>query len=280
MSSHSSEKDGEPDTPDGETYTPFSGLDRSKTSRCQDAPLVKETPSVSRGSAGVRKNQVMANTAESQLPRQVSRQVSPPKGQSIVGGYNPADSFADIFKAWEKTGDPYNSSIQRKQRGKKENQKKPTVVTERETTPSRNFGDILDSWERKAGSIQGSPAFAEKHRDAQEKVGKTEKHRGIQPQGITRSQLRKMPPQAVLDLHGDTAELAAARVRSFLFDARQKGLLKVGVIHGKGLHAADGEGVLHTVVMDEIRRSRMVSEASVPPARHGGSGVLWIIMKN
>lgn len=262
--------DGRPDknpaAPDGETYTPFAGLDRNKTAQAQ-----RKSPA---------RNKAAAPAPHGEASRkQEGRSVQNPS--SLIGGYDPSDSFADIFESWEKTGNPYSPAIQRKQREKKDKAKKQAPPTPAGSSsapspavPPGGFGNILASWEKKAGPIHNASAFSEKHSEDQQKVVPA-----THPRGITRSQLRRMLPQAVLDLHGDTAGQAAARVRSFLFDAREKGLVKIAVIHGKGLHATDGEGVLRGVVMDEIKRSRMVSEASVPQARHGGSGVLWIIMK-
>ncbi len=196
------------------------------------------------------------------------------KKKSIVGGYNPSDSFADIFDSWLATGDPYAAPHQRT--GKKtaastRRNEAPSSQPEKPSEPQRSFGDILSEWEKKAGPAHNAGAFHEKKKEAPESA-----NHHLPPR---LSDIRKMLPQATLDLHGYTTEQAAARVRSFLFDSREKRLVKVCIIHGKGIHAQDGESVLKPVVLDEIRRSGMVSEAYVPAARHGGSGAMWIILK-
>lgn len=60
-------------------------------------------------------------------------------------------------------------------------------------------------------------------------------------QGIARG---KTPTEGEIDLHGWTAEEAHARLEDFLRDALAQGMRVVEVVHGRGLRAEDGKGVL------------------------------------
>ncbi|MFA6775762.1 MAG: Smr/MutS family protein [Sphaerochaetaceae bacterium] len=95
----------------------------------------------------------------------------------------------------------------------------------------------------------------------------------------TITELRAMQPQVTLDLHGYTAEQAAKATKDFLADSSQHHLEKICVIPGKGLHSSDGKGVLKDIALSEIRLSGLVREAYSPKACYGGSGVIWIILK-
>jgi hypothetical protein len=60
---------------------------------------------------------------------------------------------------------------------------------------------------------------------------------------------RYPPPQAQLDLHGETALNARLRADAFIRTARADGLFTLRVIVGKGLHSTDG-AVLPDVIED------------------------------
>ena len=96
---------------------------------------------------------------------------------------------------------------------------------------------------------------------------------------LTISKLRTMPPQATLDLHGDTAKEAEEEVRRFLSECSANGLRKISIITGKGLHSEDGVGVLRETVLKVLDDSALVSERANAPLSAGGSGALWIILK-
>ena len=89
-----------------------------------------------------------------------------------------------------------------------------------------------------------------------------------------------MQPQVTLDLHGYKADEAAQAARKFLQDSFQHHLLKICLIPGKGIHSEDGNGVLKEVVLSEVRLSGVVREAYSPKACFGGSGVIWVILKD
>ena len=131
------------------------------------------------------------------------------------------------------------------------------------------FSSILSEYE---GSDNKEKTFEEYIREKEES---DDRKRSM----LTISKLRTMPPQATLDLHGDTAKEAEEEVRRFLSECSANGLRKISIITGKGLHSEDGVGVLRETVLKVLDDSALVSERANAPLSAGGSGALWIILK-
>lgn len=96
----------------------------------------------------------------------------------------------------------------------------------------------------------------------------------------TIGELRLMMPQSTLDLHGMTSVEADAAIRAFVKEALDSSLQKVAIIHGKGLHSADGTGVLRDVTIRTLDDMGCVREMVAAKPAFGGSGVLWVILKH
>jgi DNA-nicking Smr family endonuclease len=148
----------------------------------------------------------------------------------------------------------------------------------------KDFGTLLDSYEQKKAAEDSD--FAKIYASwstmsDEEKAIERSKQIKREPDhpNHTISELRAMQPQVTLDLHGMKAEEAATATGTFLEDSYRHHLLKVCVIPGKGLHSADGKGVLKDIALSEIRLSGVVREAYSPKACYGGSGVIWVILK-
>ena len=93
------------------------------------------------------------------------------------------------------------------------------------------------------------------------------------------SALRAMEPEVTLDLHGMKVQEAEEACMTFLKDSSSNGLRKVSIITGKGLHNDKGFSLLKDAALDAIRLSGVVTEAYTPKAQYGGSGAIWIILK-
>ncbi|MFA6366818.1 MAG: Smr/MutS family protein [Candidatus Hydrogenedentales bacterium] len=87
--------------------------------------------------------------------------------------------------------------------------------------------------------------------------------------------LRRMRPQAVLDLHGKTAAEADASIVDFLLASRNSGLEKVLIIHGKGLHSA-GEPVMADVVRRALETNSLSGSFGPADRSQGGRGATWV----
>lgn len=129
-----------------------------------------------------------------------------------------------------------------------------------------NFGDILDKWEAtQKGQVVDKDAAAEKLA-AQEKTRRS-------------SYIQSLAPQDTLDLHGKTQEEAWKALDDFVANARRRGLQKILIIHGKGIHSADSEGVLGSLVKKFIEGDQRLGSYGKADKRHGGSGATWVAVR-
>ncbi len=85
-------------------------------------------------------------------------------------------------------------------------------------------------------------------------------------------------PQDVLDLHGQTGREAREAMAGFIRSMYHRGLRKGLIIHGKGLHSAEGS-VLTPLVRDYLEMSREVGEFGRASRKDGGSGATWFILR-
>lgn len=132
---------------------------------------------------------------------------------------------------------------------------------------SANFGDILNQWEAKHGSgIVDKDAADEKA--------------ALQKKMQSRRYIDSLKPQAVLDLHGSTQDEAWKKLNDFVQDARRRGLQKVMIIHGKGIHSQGGDGVLGEVVRKFIEYDQRLGASGKADREHGGSGATWVVVRN
>jgi DNA-nicking Smr family endonuclease len=101
---------------------------------------------------------------------------------------------------------------------------------------------------------------------------------GKQEQIQERTYLRRMKPQAELDLHGLTKTEALERLGEFLTTSRRQGLKKVLIVHGKGHHSPAGP-VLQRAVREWCERSPLTGETGPADRDSGGKGALWVILR-
>ena len=133
-----------------------------------------------------------------------------------------------------------------------------------------DFGDLLDRWEHTpTGKGQTEKAVSERRSQVDESV--TER--------FVRVHARHLRHEAVLDLHGVIAADAEERILAFLKQAQERGLRKVLIIHGKGYHSRSGQPVLREIVYRCIERSPYAGAHGVPGREDGGSGAVWIAVK-
>ena len=162
-----------------------------------------------------------------------------------------------------------------------------------------DFGDILNKWEQQrpgtaksntAGNTAGNdpsgdPSIEKKISPmdawlrANEIYDKDALDLGRQHSAQEkRRRLRNKKPEAQLDIHGQTRDEAWLSLETFFAEAREKGLEKILVIHGKGNHSA-GEAVLKRAVMEFIERCPYAGESGRGKAASGGEGATWVLLK-
>lgn len=132
-----------------------------------------------------------------------------------------------------------------------------------------NFGDILEQWDKTCGN-ESHHIF---DKDAQrEKFDERKKMRDSEF-------VKKMPPQDTIDLHGLTQEEARKALDDFVANARRRGLRKILIIHGKGIHSGAGDGVLSGLVRKFIETDERLGQSGHADKTMGGSGATWVVVR-
>lgn len=131
---------------------------------------------------------------------------------------------------------------------------------------AKTFADIYSQWEKT-------------HDEEREIARRARASEATGEDGPTINQIRRMAVQDELDLHEMLLDDAVAATRSFLDSSYSRGLRKVLIITGKGIHSKNGEAVLRSPVISVCRNHPKVREVTVPKASEGGSGALTVILK-
>lgn len=95
-----------------------------------------------------------------------------------------------------------------------------------------------------------------------------------------RNYLLNMKCEAFLDLHGLHQDEAEERLDTFISDCKRRGLKKVMIIHGKGIHTTGADPVLGPLVRRFIERDKRCGMSGHPKNKaQGGNGATWVILK-
>ena len=152
-----------------------------------------------------------------------------------------------------------------------------------------DFGKILDQWDKKAGPGYDKDAGILKDADSPVLAAGFS---GKQKSAARRKRLLRKSPEAVIDLHGLTRDEAWDALTLFFNNAKNNGLEKVLVIHGKGNHAGEGSlanqslqgkgadtGILKRMTRDFIERCPFAGESGYSDGHSGGEGSSWVLLK-
>ena len=95
-----------------------------------------------------------------------------------------------------------------------------------------------------------------------------------------RNYLLNMQPEARLDLHGLHQDQARESLDRFITDCKARGLRKVLIIHGKGIHSHGSDPVLGELVRRFIEEDKRCGASGHPKTKaEGGSGATWVLLK-
>ena len=173
---------------------------------------------------------------------------------SIVGGANKDYVRQEEEKTEEKPQTPPSAPYKRskKYEGKKDFSSILTDYEKKETVKEKTFEEIMK--EKGDGGLKKARVY-------------------------TLNELRRMDPQATLDLHGENRTEGESAIKEFLSSSFDNGLRKISIITGKGLHSEDGQSVLKALLEDILKSVDYVFEYNNAPLNKGGSGAMWIILK-
>ena len=123
----------------------------------------------------------------------------------------------------------------------------------------------MEMWLRRYGTID------------KDKLAEQEKEISHQ---TDRNFLLNMKPEARLDLHGLTQAQAQEKLDYFITDCLRRGIRKVIIIHGKGIHTTGTDPVLGPFVRKFIERDKRCGMSGHPKTKQeGGTGATWVILK-
>jgi Uncharacterized protein conserved in bacteria len=180
--------------------------------------------------------------------------------------------FGDILAQWDK---------QQKDAGKKQKESgKDQVSHKKANAPTPEEKAVLrskitdtgfdkrinpqEAWLRRYGTV-------DKDKIADEAVERAHAN--------SQQYLKNLPVEARLDLHGLTKEEARNRLSAFIGNCMDRGVRKVLVVHGKGLHTTGSDPVLGEMVRKFIETDKRCGMSGHPDKRMGGNGATWIVLK-
>ncbi len=185
-------------------------------------------------------------------------------------------NMADILDQWDDIKKKEKAAAREKVHTQQVSHKKANAPTaqEKELAQAKKNGSVKESqpqinpmeyWLNRYGTV-------DKDKIAEETVERTKQQ--------DRSYVLNMKPEAYLDLHGLHQDEARIRLDSFISDCKQRGLRKVMIIHGKGIHTHGTDPVLGEVVRRFIESDRRCGTSGHPKNKaEGGTGATWIILK-
>jgi len=153
-----------------------------------------------------------------------------------------------------------------------------------------DFGDILSQWEQGKGSSSGKSSRIPTDNDFDKHahpldiwlrrnkiIDKDAQADDEQDNAAERRRrLRQKRPDDSIDIHGLTREEAWAALEQFFVKSHNRGLEKVLIIHGKGIHSQD-KAVLKHFVRDFLEKCPFAGESGQGDS--GGSGTTWVLLK-
>lgn len=123
----------------------------------------------------------------------------------------------------------------------------------------------MEMWLRRYGTV-------DKDKIAEETAERTREQ--------DRNYLVSMRPEAHLDLHGLHQDEARERLNNFISDCKRRGIRKVMIIHGKGIHTHGTDPVLGELVRRFIETDNRCGMSGHPKNKaDGGTGATWVILK-
>jgi DNA-nicking Smr family endonuclease len=155
-----------------------------------------------------------------------------------------------------------------------------------------DFGDILKQWDdaqkkrtdRTHRTHKALETFLERHPppddvDKDEDQRESGKRAEIDVNGDhAPAAPKRLPIEDTLDLHGLTRADAEKRTDGFLQEAARRGMRKVLVIYGKGLHSREG-AVLRRAIHRLLQDHPLTGAMGTPDRRDGGTGAVWVMIR-
>jgi len=103
---------------------------------------------------------------------------------------------------------------------------------------------------------------------------------GVQPSTLKNLRLGKLPIDQSIDLHSLTVDEARKYLREFLGECAHDGSRCIIIVHGKGYSSQNKKPVLKPLINRWLRQlDSVLAFHSAKPA-HGGTGAVYVLLKN
>ncbi|MBO4320023.1 MAG: Smr/MutS family protein [Treponema sp.] len=182
--------------------------------------------------------------------------------------------FGDILKQWE-DGQKQN---RQKKTGPQKSNKKANALTKEQRELLRQ-GYSLERQMEEDNSRRANPmeVWLNQHGTVdKDKINdEAERENALND----REYLKRLKPEAVIDLHGLTRDEAWSRLEAFVTDAQRRSYRKILIIHGKGNHSTGSDPVLGPMVRLFIEQDRRLGSSGHPDRNNGGNGATWVLLK-
>lgn len=181
--------------------------------------------------------------------------------------------FGDILDEWDRETAKPRGKKNIKADEKKQAAREVNAGSSGDSAPSADVSsrdassqraNPMDIWLRRYGTVN--------------KDSLLEAEEGQESKAEERRRLRAMKCEAVVDLHGLTRDEAWMRLESFFSDSVRRGLKKILIIHGKGVHSAD-DPILSRMVRLFLEQNPHAGESGASERASGGSGSTWVLLK-
>lgn len=143
-----------------------------------------------------------------------------------------------------------------------------------------DFGDILSQWENQA------PKKEKKSKDCNKVLSQwlesneiVDKDKDIKSKTVCAVSSKNIKIDDKIDLHNMTVTEARDALNRFVKKSAQKGMKKILIVHGKGIHSSNG-GVLKVLVRQYIEEHPLLGTSGEASKIDGGSGATWVIIRN
>ena len=176
--------------------------------------------------------------------------------------------MGDILAQWDEMKKKEKATAREKVHTQQVSHKKANAPSKEEKLVEKQDTSAtmqMEAWLRKYGTI-------DKDKLEEQHVERTREQ--------DRNYVLNMKPEAYLDLHGLHQDEARMRLDSFITDCKNRGLRKVMIIHGKGIHTHGTDPVLGELVRRFIEADKRCGTSGHPKNKsEGGTGATWIILK-
>ena len=180
-------------------------------------------------------------------------------------------NMADILDQWDDYKKKEKAAAREKAHTQQVSHKKANAPTKEERIIEKSKSNKepqinpMEYWLNRYGTV-------DKDKIAEETVERTKQQ--------DREYVLNMKPEAYLDLHGLHQDEARMRLDSFISDCKRRGLRKIMIIHGKGIHTHGTDPVLGELVRRFIELDPRCGTSGHPKNKaDGGTGATWIILK-